>query len=251
MRAVVIVQARMTSKRLPGKVLLPLGGISILEHVLTRCQGIVNADMVCCAVPEATESDPIIREAERLEVEIFKGSETDVLDRYYQAARAYEAEFILRVTSDCPMLDPKVCADVLALVREGSADFACNNMPPTWPHGLDCEAVTFEWLQRAAKKARLPLEREHVMPWIRCHPDISKANLTGPGNGAEMHRWTIDNEQDYVFLTGIWEKLPKGAKAWDYRVPLEIANAHPELAGLNMVQNPRKQFLRFRNNKNA
>ena len=236
MNVVVIVQARMTSSRLPGKVLLPLGNYSIIEHVLSRCHAIQNVNLVCCVVPDSEESEPILRAAKRLDAEVFKGPEQDVLQRYYMAARTYKADIVVRVTSDCPMIDPKICSQVLSLVYLGGVDFACNNMPPSWPHGLDCEVVTFEWLKRAAVEARLPYQREHVMPWIRDHTDVSKANLVGPGNGKEIHRWTVDTERDYAFLKAMWDRLPGGQKSWNYKVPLAIAEGDPELVRINSGQ---------------
>ena len=233
MKIAVIVQARMGSSRLPGKVLLPLGEISVLEHVLTRCKAIINVDVVCCAMPDTDDSTPIALLAERLDIHVFKGPEHDVLARYYGAARAVKADIVLRVTADCPMIDPKVCGSVLELLCGRQVEFACNNMPPTWPHGLDCEVVTFASLERAHLEANRAYEREHVTPWIRSHPNISKANLIGPANGTEEHRWTIDNERDYAFLQAVWKRLPLGCEAWNYRVPLKILKTEPELAEIN------------------
>ena len=233
MTVAVIIQARMTSTRLPGKVLYPLSGISVLEHVLTRCQAIAGVDLVCCAVPSSSDSIPIVAECKRLGVQIFQGAENDVLDRYYRAAQELEADFILRVTADCPLIDPEVCSDVLKLVCGGGVAFACNNMPPSWPHGLDCEALTFECLELAATEADKDHEREHVTPWIRNNAKIKKANLVGPGNGSESHRWTIDYQNDYEFLKAIWERLPIGREGWKYKVPLRIVKTDPSLVAIN------------------
>ena len=233
MKVAVIVQARMGSNRLPGKVLLPLGKISVLEHVLTRCKAIIDVDEVCCTMPDTEDSIPIAVVAEKLGVQVFKGSKHDVLGRYYGAAQAVNAAIVLRVTADCPMIDPEVCGNVLALVRGGGVEFACNNMPPTWPHGLDCEAVTFASLERAYLESDRAYEREHVTPWIRNHPNILKATLIGPANGSEGHRWTIDNQSDYDFLQAIWKRLPSGCGSWSYRVPLKILQAEPDLAEIN------------------
>ena len=148
MRTAVIIQARMTSTRLPGKVMLDLGGRTVIDHVLSRCKVIRGVDVVCCAVPRTAESRPILDIAEALEIETFEGSEHDVLARYWEAGKALKADVVLRVTSDCPLIDPLVCSEVLALIRSKEAEFACNNMPPTWPHGLDCEAVTLIGLIR-------------------------------------------------------------------------------------------------------
>ena len=236
MTVAVIVQARMGSTRLPGKVMLSLGGTSILEHVLTRCKAISGVDIVCCAVPDTNDSSPIIAESERLDVRVFQGSENDVLDRYYSAAQQIHADVIIRVTADCPMIDPAICSMVLKLVCDGGVDFACNNMPPSWPHGLDCEAMTFNCLERAALAAKKAYEREHVTPWIRNNRDMLKANLVGPGKGAELHRWTIDNQNDYDFLQAIWKRMPIGLDSWNFWVPFLIAESEPSLVAMNAGQ---------------
>lgn len=163
-RTGVIVQARIGSSRLPGKVLMRLGDRTVLAHVLERCLAICGIDVVCCAVPDGPADDRVAEEARRSGAEVFRGSETDVLDRYYRAAATFRLDVILRVTADCPLLDPGVCGDVLSLRSAAGADYVCNNLPPSWPHGLDCEAMTFAWLERAAHEASQPYEREHVTP---------------------------------------------------------------------------------------
>ena len=233
MIAAVIVQARMASTRLPGKVLLPLGDGTVLDQVLMRCQAIREVDRVVCAIPDTRDCDTIATTAGAHGVDVFRGSTEDVLARHLGAAKAVDADFILRVTSDCPMIDPAVCADVLSLVRNGGADFACNNMPPLWPHGLDCEAVTIDWLARAESEATDSYAREHVMPWIRNHAEVRKVNLVGPGGNATDQRWTIDEQSDYEFLRAIWPLLPAGPEGWAYRTPLDIVNTHPGLTSIN------------------
>ncbi|MEK7245342.1 MAG: glycosyltransferase family protein, partial [Pseudomonadota bacterium] len=192
MTVAVIVQARMGSTRLRGKVLMEVGGTTVLDHVLRRCQAIAGADVVCCAIPESNDSDPVADEARRIGVEVFRGSESDVLDRYWRAARALKADVVMRVTSDCPLLDPAVAAEVLALRSRESADYACNFDKPTWPLGLDCEALTFAWLERAAREATKSYDREHVTPYVREHPESRKANFPCPVAGVAKHRWTLD-----------------------------------------------------------
>jgi spore coat polysaccharide biosynthesis protein SpsF (cytidylyltransferase family) len=231
-----IVQARMGSTRLPGKVMMDLAGRTVLSHVLERCRAIVGVDVVCCAVPDSADSDPVADEAARCGVEVFRGSETDVLDRYHKAALARKADVVLRITSDCPMTDPAVAAQVLQLREDENADYACNSMPPTWPHGLDCEAITFDWLDKAAREAKEPFDREHVTPFIRNHPDAHKVNMPGPGNGAEKHRWTIDTPDDMEFMAALFERLPQGPEGWDYRKPLAIVEADADLAAINAGQ---------------
>jgi spore coat polysaccharide biosynthesis protein SpsF (cytidylyltransferase family) len=227
----IIVQARIGSTRLPGKVLRRLAGKTVLRHVLERCSAVLGIDVVCCATTSKPEDDPVVDEALDAGVEIFRGSEQDVLDRYYRAAMACDAEIIMRVTSDCPLIDPAVCAAVIALLHREDADYACNNMPPSFPHGLDCEAFTRVWLDRAAREAHLPSEREHVTPFLRNHPQARKANLTCPEPGVAGHRWTLDTPADLTFLEALFARLPDGPTAW--RVPLALVAADPALAGIN------------------
>lgn len=234
-RRVVIVQARVGSSRLPGKVLLDLAGKTVLRHVLERCIAIEGASRVCCAIPTGSSDDAVAEEAMRCGAGVVRGSETDVLDRYYRAALEYEADVVVRVTSDCPVLDPYVAGRVLKLVTEAGADYACNNLPRTWPHGLDCEAFRFGWLERAAREAYLPYDREHVTPFMRNHPESRKLNLPGPGAEAARHRWTLDTADDLEFLRGLFARLPAGPAGFDFRLPLSIVEKEPELAAVNRV----------------
>ena len=236
MTTVMIIQARINSSRLPGKVLMPLGGHSVLEHTLKRCKAIEGVDTVCCAVPTSQEHDPVAEEAFKIGVHVFRGSENDVLDRYYQAARELKADTVMRVTSDCPLIDPKVCSQVLDLFRREKADYATNNMPPSWPHGLDCEVVSFAWLERSADEATKKFEREHVTQYVRNHAEAKLVNLPCPEEGVSELRWTIDNKADYAFFTEMYARLPVGTDAWDWHVPLEIIRAEPDLAIINAGQ---------------
>jgi len=230
-RTAVVVQARMASTRLPAKVLRHLGGRSVLAHVLERCARIPGADVVCCAVPDGAESDPVAAEAERAGAAVSRGSEHDVLARYLGAARAVGAEVVLRVTSDCPLIDPAVCGEVLALRARQRTDYACNNMPPSWPHGLDCEAFTTAALAEAARQATASHEREHVTPWLRHAPGLGRANLDGPGGSAAEQRWTLDHPEDLAFLEAVFARLPDGGT--DHRQVLALLEANPELAQIN------------------
>lgn len=232
-RTVVIVQARMTSTRLPGKVLLDLAGHTVLEHVLGRCSAIPGVDEVCCAIPEGAIHDRLLPVIERTGATIFRGSENDVLDRYYRAAHALEADVVMRVTSDCPLIDPRVCGEVLRLVTAQNFDYACNNMPSGWPHGLDCEAFRFEALELAARNARQAGEREHVTPWLRNTAAMRKANLPGPGGVAANQRWTLDFPEDYEFFVLLFRLLPAWPIIPSTAEVLALLAAHPEIAAIN------------------
>lgn len=229
----VIVQARMGSTRLPGKVLMPLAGRSVLSWVLERCRAIPGTDGVCCAIPAGVDDDDVALEARRCGVPTFRGTQHDVLYRYYRAAEAFGFDTIMRITSDCPLIDPWLCGEVIDLFRGAGADYACNNLPPSWPHGLDCEVTTFDWLARAVREADAPDDREHVTPYIRRHAQARRRNLAKSGPSAYHHRWTLDTRRDLWFLQEMAARLPEGPAAWSYRLPLAIVAAEPALARLN------------------
>lgn len=232
MTAAVIVQARFGSTRLPGKVLRPLGARTPLASVLSRCARIPGIDLVVCAVPDDRASDPVAEAAKVYGAVVFRGSETDVLDRYVQAARFVGATAVLRVTSDCPLIDPALCGEVLSLVR-GGADYACNNLPPCWPHGLDCEAFAVTHLARAAVDAQLPYDREHVTPWLRRNQSLARINLDGPGGDLARQRWTLDYPEDLAFFQALWRVLGAHAERASTSEILATLERHPEIAALN------------------
>ncbi len=229
----------MTSSRLPGKVLLDLAGQSVLAHVLRRCAAINGVDAVCCAVPVGASHDPIAEEARRTGADVFRGSELDVLDRYWRAAKAMNATVIMRVTSDCPLIAPEVCAEVLARLAESDGDYACNNMPPSFPHGLDCEAFTVEALEKAWRFGHEPQDREHVTPWLRRAPEIRRSVVNGPGGRYVGMRWTLDFPEDYEFFAAVFAVLPKCQETPDWQSVSALLDAHPEINDLNAARHQR------------
>lgn len=233
MTTAIVVQARMASTRLPGKVLLPLAGRSVLWHVLTRCAAVKGADLVCCAIPDDGSCEEIAEEAERAGAVVARGPEDDVLARYLHAADALAAEVVMRVTSDCPVIDPSVCSAVLRVRAEASVDYACNNMPRRWPHGLDCEAFTREALARAAEATRNPAEREHVTPWLRRDDTVGRVSLSGPDETLAAHRWTLDFPEDYRFFEALFAALPAPPHIAAFDEVLAVVEANPEIAALN------------------
>lgn len=180
--------------------MLSLNGEPALRHVLRRCKAI-GADSVIVAVPDNPRSQPIVTEALRNGVGVTFGPELDVLSRYYAAAFSYDV--VMRVTSDCPLLDPELCRQVLSLVLSGRCEYASNVLPRGYPKGLDCEAFTFAALQQAHTNATEPYDREHVTPWLQ--RNVRAENLGGPcpdGN------WCLDTLEDYVYLSGVFSRLP-------------------------------------------
>ena len=239
MPTAIIVQARVGSSRLPGKVLKPLAGGTVLAEVLRRCRAIPGADLVVCAVPEGEKDDPVAEEAQRCGAIVTRGSESDVLHRYLQASRAVGADVVMRVTSDCPLIDPGVCGAVLDLRAEKNADYACNNLPPSFPHGLDCEAFTRDALELAWREAIAPEDREHVTPWLRRAPEIRRAVLAGPGGDLVHQRWTLDFPEDYDFFKAVFALLPSKPAIPDWKTILELLSTNLHLEKINSFCNQR------------
>jgi spore coat polysaccharide biosynthesis protein SpsF (cytidylyltransferase family) len=230
---VCIVQARVGSTRLPSKVLASLGGAPVLTHVLRRCRTIAGVDEVVCATVEGPDGDPVAALAEKSGVRVFRGSESDVLGRYHGAAHATGADIVLRVTSDCPLIDPEVCAAVLRLRADQEADYAANNLPPSWPHGLDCEAFTIAALDEANETAIDQQDREHVTPWIRRNRAYRRVNLEGPGGDLIDQRWTLDYPEDLVFLQAVYDRLANAKTYPSWREIVQLVAREPQLALIN------------------
>jgi len=228
-----IVQARIGSTRLPGKVLAPLGNAPVLHHVLRRCQLIAGVDEVVCATVEGKDGDKVAELARGLGITVFRGSETDVLARYCGAAHAVGADIIMRVTSDCPLIDPEICGDVLHLREDQNADYATNNMPPSWPHGLDCEAFTIAALDEAAETANEPADREHVTPWIRRNRAFRRVNLPDSGGEFSDQRWTLDYPEDLAFLRALDDRVALTEPYPGWRDIARLVAREPELALIN------------------
>jgi glutamate-1-semialdehyde 2,1-aminomutase/spore coat polysaccharide biosynthesis protein SpsF len=231
-RTVAIIQARLGSTRLPGKVLKPLGNGIVLDHAIERCRAIPSIDAVVIATTDREEDRAVAAAAERAGALVHRGSAEDVLSRYAGAAGLAEADIVLRVTSDCPLIDPAICDRVIRLRGDTKADYAANNMPRLYPHGLDCEVFTREALARADREATAAYDREHVTPWLRRHPELRRTSLIGPGWPSMQQRWTLDFPEDYAFFAALFPLLPPDRCAGMDEV-LGILAAHPEITAIN------------------
>lgn len=229
----VIVQARTGSSRLPGKVLEMLGAKTALERCLDRCKSIPGADQVVVAIPDVDADDELAEFAAEKGYFVSRGSETDVLSRYAKAAREADAETVMRVTSDCPFIDPQICGETARLLGAARADYACNNMPPRFPHGLDCDIFPAALLHEADRKATRAYDREHVTPWLRTNPNLVRAALLGPGEGAERLRWTLDYPEDLQFCRDVFSALGEGAATVSAAALIRFCEANPHLTGAN------------------
>jgi len=232
MNTVAVIQARMGSSRLPGKVLMDLGGETTLARVVRRLKRSRQVTKIVVATTTACGDQSIIRECEHLQVVCFRGEEQDVLDRYYQAARANAADAAVRITSDCPLIDPELVDETVEVFRDEHADYASNVFPRTYPRGLDTEVFSFDALDRAWREAREAHQREHVTPYLYEHPQIFKlASLSGAADYSR-YRWTLDTREDLELLRAIYSRF-HGRDDFSWQEVLRLMEREPELAELN------------------
>ena len=233
MKTVAIIQARMGSTRLPGKVFSNLSGRPALAWVVRAAQAAVGVDEIWVATSSNAADDAVAQWCKTNAIPVHRGSERDVLDRYAGAIHASAAEVVVRLTADCPLLDPSVIAQTIRLRAVTGVDYASNVDPPTWPDGLDCEAVTAMALLAAAKEATRDSDREHVTPFIRNNrARFSSETLIAPLPGLAAERWTLDTPNDRAFLAALTERLPPD-RAPSYLEVLAVLDREPELRDLN------------------
>ena len=232
MKTFAIIQARMGSSRLPGKVLMDLGGETVLGRVVHRLERSREIDDLVVATTAEPADEAIVRACEGLHVRCFRGSEHDVLDRYYQAAHFYSADAVVRVTSDCPVIDPELVDETVRKFREERADYASNVFPRTYPRGLDAEVFTIAALDRAWNEAREPHQREHVTPYLYEHPHIFRLASVSGGVDHSGYRWTLDTREDLELLRAIYSRFD-GRDDFSWQEVLHLMEREPELAELN------------------
>jgi len=232
MKVVTIIQARMGSTRLPGKVLMDLGGETVLARVVGRLRRARLVDETMVATTDSDIDDSVVRECQRLNVSFFRGSETDVLDRYYQAARTCAANAIVRITSDCPVIDPQLVDATIRIFHQHKADYASNIFPRAYPRGLDIELFTVAALQRAWHNAREPREREHVTPYFYEHPELFRLVSHAGQIDYSQYRWTLDTAEDLELLRIFYARFAnKDNFSWGEVV--QLMEREPELTELN------------------
>jgi spore coat polysaccharide biosynthesis protein SpsF len=232
MKTCAIVQARMGSSRLPGKVLMDLGGETVLARVINRMRRSVMVDEVVVATTQASADDAIISECERLAVSSFRGPEDNVLDRYYQAAQFCKAEVLVRITSDCPLIDPVLVDETISLFHERRADYASNTIVHTYPRGLDTEVFSRLALERVWAEAVKPYEREHVTPHFYEHPELFRIASARGGTDYSCYRWTLDTPEDLQLIRKIYQRFGN-QDTFGWREAVALMEREPELADLN------------------
>ncbi len=232
-RTIIIVQARMTSTRLPGKVLLPLAGAPMLTRLLERLRRVQRAQGIVIATTTNASDDPIAELCMQQGVPCHRGSEHDVLSRYADAARLHGADVVVRITSDCPLIDPALIDQVIAAYEEGDSDYVSNMLPPTWPYGMAVEVFSASALAEAHAEASQAAEREHVTPFLYWHPERYRLrNLASPVD-LSRHRWTVDTPEDYDLVRRLFEALYQNRIDFTQTDVLEMLNVHPQWIAIN------------------
>jgi len=222
----------MGSTRLPGKVLMDLAGQTVLARVVRRLRRAMLIGEIVVATTNSAADHPIVRECQRLSIRVFRGEENDVLDRYYHAAQWISAEGIVRITSDCPLIDPEITDNTIRSFLECRPDYASNALQRTYPRGLDTEAMTGEALARAWREARLSYQRAHVTPYIYENPDRFDILAIKGEADYSSHRWTLDTAEDLAFIRAVYDRLDND-DSFSWREVLALLGREPELVELN------------------
>jgi spore coat polysaccharide biosynthesis protein SpsF len=246
-RVVAIIQARMGSTRLPGKVLKDLGGETVLARVVKRTRRAQLLDEVVIATSVQPADDAIVQECERLSVACFRGDELDVLDRYYRAAKAFTADVIVRITSDCPLIDPELIDEVIRAFlnvkpnneKPGNdkadnekPDYASNSLVVTYPRGLDVEVFSAQALAHAWRSAKEAYQRTHVTPYLYEEPGRFRVLSLTADKDHGKYRWTLDTAEDLELIRAIYDYFGQSDEI-GWREILRLMENQPELAAVN------------------
>lgn len=233
MKTAIIIQARMTSTRLPGKVLKSVLNKSLLEYQIERLRQCQLVDEIIVATTTNFADDPIVNLCQKLDIKIFRGPEEDVLTRYYHAALEYTVDLIVRITSDCPLIDPAIIDNILDYYNNNAFDYVSNTLQRTYPRGMDTEVLSFNVLEQAYHEARLPEEREHVTPFIYRNPRrFSLGNFMNPIDLSD-HRWTVDTMEDLLLISNIIETAYPEKQAFTMEDILGLLELHPGWKEIN------------------
>jgi spore coat polysaccharide biosynthesis protein SpsF len=226
-----ILQARASSRRLPGKVLKPILGRPMLERQIERLRRARRMDALTVATSTDPSDDPIAALCRSLAVECFRGSLDDVLDRFYQAAKRGSADTVVRLTGDCPLADPEEIDNVIDTHKRGGYDYTANTLPPRRiPDGLDVEVIAMPCLEIAWREAALPSEREHVTPFIYNHPERFRFVRQERPSDLSSLRWVVDEPEDFAFVSAVYEALYPAGPAFTAGDVLALLERRPDIA---------------------
>lgn len=235
----IIVQARMDSSRLPGKVMMPLAGEPVLYRVMERLSDCKHINKIVIATTRKEIDEPIVSLAKKMNIDCYRGSERDVLSRYYGAAHRLKLDIVVRITADCPLIDPEILDEMIvkfkALNDNGRyCDYLSNTLERTFPDGLDIEIFWYDVLKEAHIKAKKQYQREHVTPYIIEHSDIFQlVNYFSSYDDMSKYRWTLDEEDDYRLICEIYERLYSLTPKFHFKDILNLFEKEPQLVSIN------------------
>lgn len=233
-RVVAIVQARMGATRLFGKPLKEVLGRPLLDFQIERIKRSQSLDQIVIATTDKKQDDPIAHLAKQLGVELYRGSEEDVLDRYFKAAQNYSADIVVRITGDCPLIDPAIIDQMVKeFQNKQPLDYLSNALQRTFPRGMDVEIFSFQALEKEAKEASKPEEREHVTPYLYRHPERFKLENFLSKEDNSKYRLTVDTNEDFELISKLIEILYPKNPQFSLDDILKVLKKNPELSAIN------------------
>jgi spore coat polysaccharide biosynthesis protein SpsF len=237
-KTLIVVQARMGSSRLPGKVALPLAGAPLLVRMIERIQLAKTPFEVMVATSTEAADDVVVELGKQAGVRVHRGDPLDCLNRHVTAVNEAGADHVVKIPSDCPLIDPGVIDEVLGFyfANEKAFDFVSNLHPPSWPDGNDVEIMPAELLRLADREATKPLEREHTTPFFWEQPQRFRIGNVRAADGVDRsmsHRFTIDYPEDYAFISAVFEELYPQKAAFSLDDILQLVEKRPEIRALN------------------
>lgn len=239
----IMIQARIGSRRLPKKVLAKIQNKPLIYYIVSRAEKAKKIDQIILLTTRKTEDKPLLRLAKKYKIEGYSGDVNDVLTRFYKCAIEFRADPIIRITGDCPLIDPKLIDKLLDVYNKNKYDYVTNTLPPTFPDGLDIEIFSFKTLEKTYKNAKLKSEREHVTPYIRNHSQKFKIyNLKNRENLSHL-RWTVDESKDLKFVRKIYS-LMKPSITFDHGEILKVISKFPLLTQINQNIIRNKGYLK-------
>lgn len=241
-----IIQARMTSTRLPGKIMLPINGKPVLDIMIDRVRISRKLDKIIVATTENESDDVIVDLCKAKNVEYYRGSEDDVLGRFFEAAEKFSVDVIVRLTSDTPLIDACTIDDVIALYEKADSDFVSNffPFPRTFPDGYNVEVLSYKTLEKAHNEARKPSDREHVTTYITMQPEKFTIKRLDYTRDVSKYRLNLDYEEDYHLIKAVFENFSKDMSSFSLSDIIKWLDENPEIAKINAGITPYENIIK-------
>jgi spore coat polysaccharide biosynthesis protein SpsF len=238
-----IIQARMGSTRLPGKVMMKVDKTNtILSHVINQLKNSKKIDKIIIATTDLQEDDVIVNHAKILKTNLFRGNAVDVLDRYYQCAKKFSSKIIVRITADNPLIDPNIVDDIINQFLKNSSDYITNANPRTYPYGTEVEVFSFQALEKASNNAKKPSEREHVTPYFHNNKEEFKMSNIKFTENLSYLRWTVDRENDLKFVRKIISEIK--SRPILMTDIIKLISQDPAITSINNTNIPNNEYLK-------